>query len=180
MSETEKQARAFVDAANHGDFDTALALLADNGLSFTSWGIYTGPALTAHDKATVRRDALEYFAGLGGAIEIKDCATKGTGLACSILARDDYRFKARCGLDVYHMQLTVKPKDGKIQLMSFQPARADDDTCIAADPKFKSWAEANRADEWNKIKSAAAYGLTGRSLGEAESAMCKAYLESQK
>ena len=163
---------SFADAYNRRDVDTALALFVDEGLTYTDGGA------TARNKETLRRDFLEVDSGKGDTVELVDCGPKGEALRCTALWRNDYCLKAWCGLDVYHDELTLKPKDGKIQLMSFQNGSVsaeDQKACNEALPKYAAWAQANRPDEWKKLND-----LAGRPLGELESRLCKVYLEATK
>ena len=79
--------------------------------------------------------------------------------------------------------MTIKAKGDKIELMSFMSDSAteeDQKACDEVYPKFETWAEANRPDEWKKWKAPVAYDLKGRPLGELFSVVCKAYLEATK
>jgi len=176
-SDLEKLAMSFADAHNRRDVDTALALFVDEGLTYADGGA------TARNKETLRRDFLEVDSGHGDTVELVDCGPKGEALRCTALWRNDYCLKAWCGLDVYHDELTLKPKDGKIQFMSFQNGSVsaeDQKACNEASPKYAAWAQANRPDEWKKLNAAVAYDLKGRPLGELWSQICKDYLDSQK
>jgi len=176
-SDLEKLATSFADAYNRRDVDTALSLFVDEGLTY-----FDGSA-TARNKGTLRNDFLEVGFGQGDTLEFVDCGPKGEALRCTALWRNDYCLKAWCGLDVYHDELTLKPKDGKIQFMSFQNGSVsaeDQKACNEASPKYAAWAQANRPDEWKKLNAAVAYDLKGRPLGELWSQICKDYLDSQK
>lgn len=144
---------------------------------------YFDGGATARNKETLRRDFLEVGSGCGDTVELVDCGPKGEALRCTALWRNDYCLKAWCGLDVYHDELTLKPKDGKIQFMSFQNGSVsaeDQKACEEVWPKYAAWAEANRPDECKKLNAPVAYDLKGQPLGELESRVCKAYLEATK
>ena len=176
VSDMEKLARNFVDAFNQGDVDAALAFFVDEQPTY----FYRG--FSAHDKEALR-DAFEYGSGVGNKIELVDCKLEGQALGCAVLERDDYCLKAQCGLDVWHVPMTIKAKGDKIELMSFMSDSAteeDQKACDEVYPKFETWAEANRPDEWKKWKAPVAYDLKGRPLGELFSVVCKAYLEATK
>jgi hypothetical protein len=175
-SDLEKLAKAYQDAFNRGDVDAVLALFVDDGLSYFDWG------LTTYHKDELKEDQERSF-GTGDTLEFVDCSPKGEALRCTALWRDLYCLKAWCGLDVYHGELTLKSKAGKIQLMSFANGvvgAEDQKACDEASPKYIAWAEANRPEEWKKIRVPVAYDLKGRPLGELESAVCKVYLEAMK
>ena len=163
---------AYQDAFNRHDADGALALFIDQGLSFFD------VEFTAHDKETLR-DKLEYDFGLGATLEFPECGPKGRGVALAELWRNEYCLEAMCGFDVWHNEVIFKPKDGKIQFMSFTASPEDRKACGEAYPKYVAWAAANRPEEWKKLNAPAAYDLKGRPLGELASSVCRAYLDSQ-
>ena len=85
-----------------------------------------------------------------------DCKPEGQVLRCAVLERDDYCLKAQCGLDVWHVPMTIKAKGGKIELMSFMSDAAtseDDKVCAEVYPKYETWVKANRPDEWKKLNA---------------------------
>ena len=128
-SDLEKLAMAYQDAFNRHDADGALALFIDQGFS------YFDVEFTAHDKEALR-DKLEYDFGLGATLEFPDCGPKGEALRCAELWRNDYCLKAMCGFDVWRNEVTFKPKDGKIQFMSFTASPEDGKACGEAYPKY--------------------------------------------
>ena len=133
-SDLEKLAKDYRDAFNRHDADGALALFIDQGFS------YFDVEFTAHDQETLR-DKLEYDFGLGATLEFPDCGPKGEALRCAELWRNEYCLKAMCGFDVWHNEVTFKPKDGKIQFMSLTASPEDEKACGEAYPKYVAWAQ---------------------------------------
>jgi len=176
MSEAEKLARTVADAHDRGDLDAAMALFVDEGLS------YFEGSNAMHDKKALR-SSWESGIGLGETLDLIDCGPEGEALRCTALVRNAYCYKAWCGLDLYHSELTLRTKEGKIQFMAFRDGLVtaeDRKACDEAWPKYAAWASANRAEEWKKLNAPVAYDLKGRPLGELESSLCKAYLEATK
>ncbi len=78
---------------------------------------------------------------------------------------------------------TLKPKDGRIQLLSLQTgtiSAGDQKACGEAYPKYVAWAEANRPEDWKKVSQPVLYDLKGRALGDSFAKLCKEYAEATK
>ena len=167
-------AEAYQDAVNRHDVASALALFVDEDLDFYS------EDFTARDKDALRAN-LEEGNGRGVVVEVRDCGPKGEALGCKVLGRDDYCIKAWCGLDVWHADLTLKPKDGKIQLMSSISSSAEDQKGLRGDvPEVRGLGLSQPARRVEETGAPAIYNLKGQPLGELASEVCKDYLDSQE
>ena len=174
LSQGEKLFRAYVNAFNEQDVDAALALFVDQDLSFrTADG-------TRVEKAAVRT-LLEGGIGEGETLEVTNCVDKEGKTVCQALARKPPCLKAQCGLDVFHGEATIVPKDGTIQQFSILPSSSDDQAaCAMSYGKFAAWAQVNRADDWGKIDAGPGQSLPALDWGKLSAKVCQAYLDSQK
>jgi hypothetical protein len=173
-SDLEKLAVAFQDAFNKRDMETAMALFVDEGLIY----MWDGDKIDNKEDVQSR---LEYMTGRGVKLTVRDCKPKGSRLGCILEWRDEYCVKAWTGLDVWTYDLTLGALDNKIRPFGVLRTSESGQAWVASYRKLINWAEANRPDDLKRVWSpAAAYPPSGRELGELESGLCKAYLDSLK
>ena len=174
MSEGETLFRAYVDSFNQQDISAALALFADQDLSFRT------ADMTRVEKSAVRT-LLEGGIGEGETLEVTICADKEGKTVCQALARKPPCLKAQCGLDIFHGEATIVPKNGKIQQFTILPSSSDDQAACAMNyGKYAAWAQANRADDWRKIDAGPGQSLPALEWGKLSASVCQAYLDSQQ
>jgi len=172
-SDLEKLAMAFQDAFNKGDVETAVALFVDEGLIY----MWDGDKIDNKEDVQSR---LEYMTGRGVKLTVSDCKPKGKALVCTLEWRDEYCVEAWTGLDVWRYDLTLGALDNKIRLFRAMRTSESNQAWVASYRKLINWAEANRPDDLKRVWSPASYPPSGKELGELESGLCKAYLESLK
>ena len=165
--------KAYEDAYNRGDANAALALFVDDGLSLIDISFFE-----AYDKAALR-NYLEGESAMGSQVAISDCTLEEEKWRCTLAAHDGCT--RAFGVDEWHSDLTVKMKDGRVQVMILAPK--PDENKVREDEriKFYQWMEANRHDDWVRLwgKNTSFVSLN-RADGELWTEVCQAYIDSNK
>jgi hypothetical protein len=124
---------------NRGDGAAVASLFVDEGMGYMDSGYLI------KDKAGVA-EYIDEGAPRHWNLQLSGCAAQGALWHCRAVEHEDC-MKAATGVEELRTDMTLTPKDGKIQYIEFKPSAEDSAATEKATGKFWTWVQAERAAE---------------------------------
>jgi hypothetical protein len=160
-------AQSFQDGLNRGDGAAVAALFVDEGLGYMDSGYLI------NDKAGVA-EYIEEGAPRHWNLQLSECAAQGAQWHCRAVEREDC-MQAGTGMDELRTDMTLTPRDGKIEYIEFKPTVEVGAAIKKAEEAFWTWVQAERPADWQKIATPET-APTGRAQGELLAKLCAEYM----